>query len=64
MANLENQGIPDDCDNIDFGNYKGIYAGDDNDTKYTCPITGAHFEFNDLSRRINRIIEKRKLIEE
>ena len=53
------------CDNINFANYKGIYAEDTNsDQKYTCPTTGAHFEFNDICRRIKKVIEKRKPFEE
>ena len=51
---------PDDIDNIDFNNYKGIYADDDAGQKYTCPETGAHFEPKDLCKRIYRIVEKRK----
>ena len=50
----------DDIDNIDFNNYKGIYADDDAGQKYTCPDTGAHFEPKDLCKRIYRVIEKRK----
>ena len=51
---------PEDIDNIDFNNYKGIYADDDAGQKYTCPETGAHFEPRDLCKRIYRIVEKRK----
>ena len=50
-------GDDDDIDNIDFANYKGIYAEDDTGQKYTCPETGAHFEPSDLCRRIYKIIE-------
>ena len=54
-----------DCDDINFANYKGIYADDDNsDQKYTCPVTGAHFEFNDICRRLHKVIEKRKPYED
>lgn len=54
-----------ECDNINFANYKGIYAEESNsDQKYTCPVTGAHFEFHDVSRRLKKIIEKRKPYEE
>jgi len=53
-----------DCDNINFANYKGIYAENNDEKKYTCPITGAHFEFNDVCRRIKKVIEKRKPFEE
>jgi hypothetical protein len=28
--------------------------------KYTCPHTGAHFEPNDLSRRLNLVIAERE----
>jgi len=35
--------VDEECDNIDFANYKGIYAEEENGEKYTCPVTGAHF---------------------
>jgi hypothetical protein len=45
----------------DLTNYKGIYAdegeggeGGDN-VKYTCPQTGAHFEYNDLCKRMKKV---------
>ena len=65
----ENHNLPIDadpeCDNINFANYKGIYAEDDTaDQKYTCPITGAHFEFNDVCRRLHKVIEKRRPYED
>lgn len=53
----------DDVENIDFNNYKGIYADDDAGQKYQCPETGAHFEPKDLCKRIYKIIEKRKPFE-
>lgn len=34
--------VDDDVDDIDLENYKGIYYGDDN-KKFQCPVTGAHF---------------------
>ena len=43
---------------IDLNNYKGIYFDDDNE-KYSCPITGAHFKFDDICRRLERIRVKR-----
>ena len=43
---------------IDLNNYKGIYFEDDNE-KYQCPETGAHFKFEDLCRRMERIRIKR-----
>lgn len=54
----------DDVDNIDFANYKGIYAEDDTEQKYTCPVTGAHFEFNDICRRLSKVLTFRKTLEE
>lgn len=54
-----------ECDDINFANYKGIYAEDDGaDQKYTCPVTGAHFEFKDVCRRLLKVIELRKPFEE
>jgi len=49
----------DDVDNVDFNNYKGIYADDDAGQKYQCPDTGAHFEPKDLCRRLYKVVEKR-----
>ena len=62
MAAIE--GDNEDVDNVDFANYKGIYAEEDNDTKYTCPVTGAHFEFKDISKRLNTVLLYRKRLEE
>lgn len=56
--------MADDMDDIDFANYKGIYAEDDTDQKYTCPETGAHFEFNDICRRLQKVMQYRKNLEE
>ena len=59
---IEGLEVAEDCDMGagDLANYKGIYAADnDCDVKYTCPVTGAHFEFKDLCRRINKVYEKR-----
>jgi hypothetical protein len=57
--------VDPDCDDINFANYKGIYAEEESgDTKYTCPVTGAHFEFRDVCRRLLSVIEKRKPYQE
>ena len=40
--------------------YKGIYFNDEEGQKYTCPISGAHFEFNDMCRRVQSIKQRRK----
>ena len=39
----------------DLINYKGIYFEDDSGQKYTCPETGAHFEYLDMYRRLKKI---------
>ena len=44
---------------MDLNNYKGIYANEDAGVKYTCPNTGAHFEFKDLCKRMTRLGERR-----
>ena len=49
-----------DVDDIDYQNFKGIYFNDDPNRKYTCPETGAHFEFYDLCKRMNKLKEFRK----
>ena len=41
-----------------MNNYKGIYFEDDNE-KFQCPETGAHFKYDDLCRRMERIRIKR-----
>lgn len=38
----------------DLINYKGIYFNDDPGQKFTDPETGAHFEYKDMCRRLNR----------
>ncbi len=43
--------------------FKGIYYNDDPNRKFTCPETGAHFEYNDLCKRLNKAGEKRKIID-
>lgn len=68
MSSMQHEGgdeveVDDDVDNIDFNNYKGIYADDDAGQKYTCPVTGAHFEPRDLCKRIYKVIDKRKPLE-
>lgn len=45
----------EDLDDIDFGNYKGIFYEDDPTTKYQDPETGAHFDFDDICRRLCQI---------
>lgn len=54
----------EDADNVNLENYKGIYANEDNSQKYQCPVTGAHFEVKDLCRRLSKVLEKRKPLED
>lgn len=35
-------------------NYKGIYFDDDNE-KFTCPVTGAHFRFEEMCKILEKI---------
>jgi len=46
-------------DDYDLNNYKGIYFNDEPGSKFTDPITGAHFEYGDMCTRLTRL---RKLI--
>lgn len=43
----------------DLINYKGIYFEDDTGQKYTCPETGAHFEYLDMYRRLKKVASMR-----
>jgi hypothetical protein len=39
-------------------NYKGIFYDETEEEagqKYTCPHTGAHFEFTDMSKRLSQV---------
>jgi hypothetical protein len=55
--------VDSDIDNIDAENYKGIYEGDQKE-KFICPKTGAHFEYFDLCKRMSRLRETRKQIDQ
>jgi hypothetical protein len=39
---------------MNLNNYKGIYFDDDNE-KYTCPVTGAHFRFEEMCRLLDKV---------
>ena len=54
----------DNQDGEDMLNYKGIYAGEEKNDKYTCPVTGAHFHFKDMCRRMNHLIKWRKVYDQ
>jgi hypothetical protein len=45
-------------------NYKGIYFNDDPNSKYTCPVTGAHFEPEDMRRRLKKVVAWRRVYEQ
>lgn len=49
-------------DGHDLQNFKGIYFGDENE-KYNDPSTGAHFNFNDVCKRLKTAQIQRKEIE-
>jgi len=44
-----------DNEEKDLHNYKGIYFGDENE-KFICPWTGAHFKFEELTSKLQRVI--------
>lgn len=44
-------------------NYKGIYFDDDSGEKFQCPETGAHFEYFDMYRRLQKIKKSREKID-
>lgn len=45
----------EDLDCIDFQNYKGMFYDDDPGLKYQDEITGAHFEYKDMCRRLEKL---------
>lgn len=40
--------------NLNLNNYKGIYFDDDNE-KYTDPVNGAHFRFEEMCRLLEKL---------
>jgi hypothetical protein len=62
----QNMKADDDLDDIDFNNYKGIYINEQPGTKFQDTETGAHFDYDDMCRRLVKIREltsKRDLLE-
>jgi len=51
-----------DVEDIDVENFKGIYEGDVKQ-KFHDPITGAHFEYYDLCKRMAKLKELRRQID-
>lgn len=54
MTNEKNDS-DDDLDPIDFNNYKGMFFNDEPGQKFQDPETGAHFEYKDMCKRINKL---------
>ncbi len=46
-------------DKVDLTNYKGIYFGDDT-SKFTDDKTGAHFDYQDMCKRLMKAGDERK----
>jgi hypothetical protein len=59
-AFTEEDEYEEDLDDIDFGNYKGIFYEDDPTTKYQDPETGAHFDYGDICGRMIEIKNNRE----
>ena len=49
----------DDDEIVDLTKYKGIYYNDDN-KKFQDDETGAHFEYIDLCKRLDRVLYQRR----
>ena len=58
----DGDGPDSDVDNLDFDNFKGIYFGDKTE-KYQDPVTGCHFEYYDLCKRMLTLKQKRKILD-
>lgn len=52
-----------DIDNIDFNDFKGIYFDDDPNRKFQDPVTGCHFEYYDLCKRMVKLKSLRKKLD-
>ena len=53
-----------DIDNLDFNNFKGIYFDEDPNRKYQDPETGCHFEYYDLCKRLAKLKQLRRKLDE
>ena len=58
----DNDQVDSDVDVVDANNFKGIYFGDKTE-KFTDPVTGAHFEYNDFCKRLIKLKDYRKKID-
>lgn len=52
-----------DIDNIDFNDFKGIYFDDDPNRKFQDPVSGCHFEYYDLCKRMVKLKTLRKKLD-
>jgi hypothetical protein len=44
----------------DLINYKGMYFNDDTGNKNMDPVTGAHFIYKDMCRRLKTVMDSRQ----
>ena len=63
LVRYEREEEADPDEPIDASNYKGIYFHDDPGSKFQCPVTGAHFEYQDMVRRLRRLQKLRHAVE-
>lgn len=56
--------VDSDIDNLDFNNFKGIYFDEDPNRKYQDPETGCHFEYYDLCKRLAKLKQLRRKLDE
>lgn len=54
------EGYDSDSDHIDHNNYKGIYFEDDPGGKWQDPVSGAHFRYDDMIKRLEKVIYLRR----
>ena len=62
VAQQDEEDHQSDIDDLDFDNFKGIYFGDKVE-KYQDPVSGCHFEYFDLCRRLSYLKQKRKVLD-
>lgn len=49
------ENLNDEDSQIDLNNYKGIFYQDDSDHNYQDKLTGAHFEYNEMCKRLKKL---------
>ena len=63
VVSIKQKEVPiqsDKNNETDLNNYKGMYFGDQNQ-KYQDKETGAHFEYNDMCRRLKGVLDKQNV---